>query len=207
MSIFPLQNHLVVNFPASRSLKFKSGMVLIEDSAGYAIKADRSSLYANSTNNISKFLGFASGDHDKVNNILVHDPVGSSYIDSNGNYIDNVNNLYTGIKRFIDEYTDENISNYYNLSDVSTEAPRGIGVYRLVNEIYGTDQFAPYAAYTQLADDTNTIIFSPGDLLTFGAGVNAGKLVKVDLSGFGPSVLIVGVVDAYDLFNTSRLIL
>ena len=199
MSIFPLQNYLVINYPASRSLKFKSGMVLIQDSNGYAIKADRSSLYANSTNNIGKFLGFASGDHDKINNVLVHDPVGSSYIDINGKYIDNVNNLYTGIKRFIDEYADENISNYYNLSDSSTESPRGVGVYRLVNEIYSTDQFAPYTAYTQLADDTSSIIFAPGDLLTFGAGVNAGKLVKVDLSGYGPSVLVVGVVEAYDL--------
>lgn len=198
MSIFPLQNYLTVNYPASRSLKFKSGMVLIQDSNGYAIKADRSTVYANSKSNLGLFLGFASGDHDKVNSILVHDPVGSSYIDSNGNYIDNVNNLYTGIKRHIDEFTDENISNYYNLSDVSTESIRGIGVYRLVDEIYGTDQFAPYIAYTQLADDTNIIVFAPGDLLTFGAGVNAGKLVKVDLSGYGPSVLIVGIVEAYD---------
>ena len=199
MSFFPLQNHNVINFPAKRSLNFKSGMVLMQDSNGYAIKADRSTLYANSSNNLGRFLGFASGDHDKINNILVHDPVGSSYIDSNGKYIDNVNNLYTGIKRFIDEYTDENISEYYNLSDSSTDSPRGVGVYRLLNEIYSTDQFAPYTAYTQLADDTNTIDFAPGDLLTFGAGTNAGKLVKVDLSGYGPSILVVGTVEAYDL--------
>ena len=72
MSIFPLQNYLTVNYPASRSLKFKSGMVLIQDSNGYAIKADRSTVYANSKSNLGLFLGFASGDHDKVNSILVH---------------------------------------------------------------------------------------------------------------------------------------
>ena len=55
MSIFPLKNYLVVNYPTSRSLKFKSGMVLLSDSNGYAIKADRSTIYANSNNYSNKF--------------------------------------------------------------------------------------------------------------------------------------------------------
>ena len=56
---------------------------------------------------------------------------------------------------------------------------------------------------------TNNIIFTvapnPGDLLTFGAGINAGKLVKVDTSGYGPSVVIVGTVIKFDSGANFRL--
>jgi hypothetical protein len=43
-------------------------------------------------------------------------------------------------------------------------------------------------------DSIVNIVFSPGDLLTFGAGVNAGKLVKVNANSFGPDVIVIGKV-------------
>jgi hypothetical protein len=47
-------------------------------------------------------------------------------------------------------------------------------------------------------DFTTQIDFNSGDLLTFGSGINAGKLVKVDISGSGPSVLIIGIVEKFE---------
>ena len=199
MAIYPLKNNKVVNYDVLRANTFKSGMVLFRDNDGYADKADRNLFSSDSIKEqLSRFIGFASGDHDTSNSILMSDPVGSSYLDEFGRVVDNVNNLYSVIKRSINEFSDENISKYYNVSDRRLSPERGIGVYNLEGEIFATDQFSRVTAYTLYADSTSQIDFNPGDLLTFGAGVNAGKLVKIDTSGFGPSVLIVGIVESFD---------
>lgn len=199
MSIFPLTNHNVVNYDVLISSSFKSGMILAKDSNGYAIKADRSSLSLDSsTEQFSKFIGFASGDHDVNNKIILSDPVGSNYLDSNNFFVDNVNSHYGLNKRSIAEFSDENVSRYYNIFDNSLFPKRGVGIYNLENEIYITDQYNNVLAYTTFADETTATTLYPGDLLTIGAGVNAGKLVKVDISGNGPNVVIVGIVEKYD---------
>lgn len=199
MAIFPLHNPYITNFDVLRSATFKSGMVLLRDLNGYAVKADRSSFGNDSLpEQIGKFLGFASNDHDEINSIILSDPVGSNYVDINSNFIANVNSHYGTPKRAITEFSDENVSKYYNIFDRSLLTRRGVGVYNLESETYITDQFNAVTAFTLYADDTTPITFSPGDLLTFGAGINAGKLVKVDTSGFGPTVLVVGVVDKFD---------
>ncbi len=199
MAIYPLRNSHVANFDCLRSQAFKSGMILIRDSNGYAVKADRSSFSLDFLNEQSgKFLGFASGDHDLNNNIILSDPVGGSYIDSNGRLIDNVNSHYGVYKRSIAEFSDENVSRYYNIFDSSSLTRRGVGVFNLEGEYYITDQFSPVLALTFSGDGNSVVNLDSGDLLTIGAGVNAGKLVKVDTSGFGPSVLVVGVVEKYD---------
>jgi hypothetical protein len=199
MAIFPLHNSHIANYDVLRSDTFKSGMVLMRDSNGYAVKADRTSLATDSlSEQMGKFLGFASNDHDVNNSIILPDPIGSNYVDSGNNFIQNVNSHYGVFKRSIAEFSDENVSRYYNIFDNSLLTRRGVGVYNLESETYITDQFNPVIAYTLYLDDTATTTLSPGDLLTFGAGINAGKLVKVDTSGFGPSVLVVGVVDKFD---------
>jgi hypothetical protein len=75
---------------------------------------------------------------------------------------------------------------------------RGVAVYNLKGESYITDQFVPVLASTFAEDSRITTTLSPGDYLTFGAGINAGKLVKADTTGNGPSVLIVGIVEKHD---------
>lgn len=199
MAIYPLRNSQVANYDCLKSNSFKAGMVLIRDSNGYAVKADRSSFTIDFlSEQRGRFLGFASGDHDVINNIILSDPVGSSFVDSNGRIVDNPNSHYGVYKRSIAEFSDENVSRYYNIYDTALSTRRGVGVFNLVSEIYITDQFAPVLALTFSGDAKVSTTLSPGDLLTFGAGINAGKLVKVDQSGNGPSVLVVGVVEKYD---------
>lgn len=199
MSIFPLTNYNVVNYDVLRSSSFKAGMVLYRDTNGYATVANRALFALDSyADQVGKFIGFASGDHDTLNNIILSDPVGSNYLDSNNQFKDNVNSHYGVFKRSIAEFSDENVSRYYNIFDNSILPRRGVAVYNLIGESYITDQFSRVTAFTLYADDTTTIDFNPGDLLTFGAGVNAGKLVKVDTSGYGPSVIVVGVVNKFD---------
>lgn len=200
MAIYPLKNNKVVNYDVLRTNTFKSGMVLFYDSNGNAVKADRSLASSdNPREQLGKFIGFSSNDHDLLNTIIMSDPVGSNYLDSNNRLIDNVNNLYSQLKRSINEFSDENVSKYYNLSDRRALSERGVGVYNLEGEIFATDQFVAVSAFTLYADSTTSTTLSPGDLLTFGAGINAGKLVKVDTSGFGPNVIIVGIVESHDI--------
>ena len=199
MAIYPLKNYKVANYDVLRASTFKSGMILFYDNNGYAVRADRSLTSSdNPREQLSKFLGFASSDHDVLNNIIMSDPVGSSYLDSNNRLIDNVNNLYSQLKRSINEFSDESISRYYNLSDTRNTSERGVGVFNLEGEIFATDQFVAVTAFTIYADSTTTTTLSPGDLLTIGAGINAGKLVKIDTSGFGPNVIICGIVESHD---------
>ncbi len=200
MSIFPVTNYYVINYDVLRTSTFNAGMALVLDSNGYAVKADRASSGTDTlSEQMSKFIGFASGDHDTLNNIILSDPVGSNFVDSNFEFRDNVNSHYGVFKRSISEFSDENVSRYYNIFDNSTQARRGVAVYNLKGESYITDQFVRVTAYTQYADNNTSVDFYPGDLLTFGAGVNAGKLVKVDTSGFGPNVVIIGVVEKFDV--------
>jgi hypothetical protein len=71
-------------------------------------------------------------------------------------------------------------------------------VYPLKGDTFATDQFSPVLHGDYGLDSSTTITFSPGDLLTFGGGINAGKLVKVNVNSFGPDVLVFGVVDRYN---------
>ena len=199
MAIFPITNYYVVNYDVLVSSSFKSGMALMRDSNGYAIKADRSLFDSNGTGEqFGRFIGFASGDHDTLNNIILSDPVGSNYLDSNNVFRDNVNSHYGAFKRSIAEFSDENVNRYYNIFDNSLLSKRGVAVFNLKGESYITDQFAKVESSFIDSDGTDLISFNPGDFLTFGAGINAGKLVKVDSSAIGPSVLIIGIVEKFD---------
>jgi len=195
MAIFPIYNKHVVNYPVNVSDSFASGMALVIDSNGNAIKADRNNVSYNSiTEGFSKFIGFASGDHANLSSILLSDPVGSNYIDSNNKFIDNTNSHYSASKRSIQDFKDESVSGVL----FSEYSKRGVGVYNLQGEIYITDQFSRVESSFIDIDGSAIIDFNVGDLLTFGAGINAGKLVKIDTSAIGPSVLIIGVVEKFE---------
>jgi hypothetical protein len=195
MAIFPIHNKHTVNYPANVSDNFIAGMALTLDTNGNAVKADRNNVSYNSiTEGLSKFIGFASGDHTNLSSILLSDPVGSNYIDSNNKFIDNTNSHYSASKRSISEFRDESVSGVL----FSEYSKRGIGVFNLQGEIYITDQFARVESLFIDSDGTTQVNFNVGDLLTYGAGINAGKLVKVDTSAISPSVLIIGVVEKFD---------
>ncbi len=195
MAIFPLYNKHAVNFPVIANESFTSGMALVIDSNANAVKADRSNISYNSiVEGTGKFLGFASGDHTNLSSVLMSDPVGSNYISSDNKFVDNVNSHYFASKRSIFEFRDESISGVL----FSEYSKRGIGIYNLQGEIYITDQFSRVASLFIDSDGTTQVDFNVGDLLTYGAGINAGKLVKVDTSAISPSVLIIGVVEKFD---------
>jgi len=199
MAIYTLQNIYTVNYPTVLGNEFEAGMALVLNSNGVAVKADRSSIsYDSLYEQLAKFIGFASGNHQFTNSGIFSDPVGSNYVDSNNNFNDNTNGLYAAPKRSIAEFRDENISNTYNFLNSAQSNMRGVGVYNLQGEIFATDQFTAVESSFIDADGSSTISFYPGDLLTFGAGSNAGKLVKVDVSEYAPTVLAVGVVEKYD---------
>lgn len=199
MAIYTLQNIYTINYPTVLSEEFEAGMALVLNSNGVAVKADRSSIsYDSQYEQLAKFIGFASGNHQFVNSGIFSDPVGSNYVDSNNIFNDNTNGLYAAPKRSIAEFRDENISNSYNFLNSAQSNMRGVGVYNLQGEIFATDQFAAVESSFIDADGSSAISFTPGDLLTFGAGSNAGKLVKVDVSEYAPTVLAVGVVEKYD---------
>jgi len=195
MAIFPLYNKHATNYPATVNENFTSGMALVIDSSGNAIKADRSNVSYNTIfEGYGKFIGFASGDHTNLSSVLMSDPVGSNYISSDNKFVDNVNSHYSASKRSISEFRDESISGVL----FSEYSKRGIGVFNLQGEIYITDQFARVESLFIDSDGTAQVNFNVGDLLTYGAGINAGKLVKVDTSAISPSVLIIGVVEKFD---------
>jgi len=199
MAIYSLYNKYSVNYPALITESFVSGMALIIDSNGFVTKADRSLISLDTyAEQITKFIGFASGDHNVTATLMINDPVGSNYIASDGKFIDNTNSYYSVPKRALADYVDESVNAFYMITNNNNSTRRGIGVFNTIGDVYITDQFVPVTTATYLSDLTNQIVFSPGDLLTFGAGVNAGKLVKVDTSGLGPSCMVIGTVERHD---------
>ena len=80
MAIYPLQNIHTVNHPTVVSDEFEAGMALVLNASGIAVKADRSNILFNTYyEQISKFIGFASGNHQYSISGIFNDPVGSNY--------------------------------------------------------------------------------------------------------------------------------
>ena len=71
MAIYTLQNIYATNYPTLIGNEFESGAALVLDSNGFAIKADRSNVLFNSVyEQFSKFIGFASGNHQQSENFI-----------------------------------------------------------------------------------------------------------------------------------------
>ena len=196
MAIYPYFSTTILNKDVLTNSSFKAGMALIMNSNGVAIKADSQSLVFDSVyQKYGRFLGFAASDHDiSGNTIIIPDVIGSNYIDSNFNFIKSENTEYSVPKRAILDYQDSAVSNFYNTSDLTNISKRGIGVYNTPGDYFVTDQFNPVLHGDYGVDSTTTTTLNPGDLLTFGGGINAGKLVKVNLDSFGPDVIVLGQV-------------
>jgi hypothetical protein len=200
MAIYPYTNTYVINKDAVAGAQFKAGMVLMMNADGKAVPADSQLLVFNSLGQkLAKILGLAAGDSNLTGNtIIVPDTVGNNYLDENKNFVNASNAEYVAIKRQLLDYADETINEYYNMNFSPIPKRRGIGVYSLTGDTFATDQFKAVLHGDYGVDSTDTISFSPGDLLTFGGGVNAGKLVKINTNSFGPDLVVVGIVEKYN---------
>ena len=200
MAIYPYTNTYVINKDAVAGSSFKAGMVLMMNADGKAVPADSQVLALNSAGQKqAKILGLAAGDSNLTGNtIIVQDTVGNNYLDENKNFVNASNAEYLAIKRQLLDYADETINEYYNMNVSPIPKRRGIGVYCLIGDTFATDQFSAVLHGDYGVDSLDTITFSSGDLLTFGGGVNAGKLVKVNTNSFGPDVVVIGVVEKYN---------
>lgn len=199
MAIYPYTNTYVINKDAVAGSSFKAGMILMMNADGKAVPADSQVLALNSAGQKqAKILGIAAGDSNLTGNtIIVQDTVGNNYLDENKNFVNASNAEYLAIKRQLLDYADETVNEYYNMNFSPIPKRRGIGVYCLIGDTFATDQFSAVLHGDYGVDGLDAITFSPGDLLTFGGGVNAGKLVKVNTNSFGPDVVVVGVVEKY----------
>ena len=198
MAIYPLLTSSIINVDVLKASSFKAGMVLVKDSNNRAIKADNQLLSGLSTREkLGRILGFSASDHDINNTIIIPDLIGSSFVDASNQVVYNSNVEYSVPKRGLLDLQDETISKFYNPSDTTITGQKGVGVYNAPGDIFITDQFIPVLHGDYGFDSTTIVSISPGDLLTFGGGVNAGKLVKVNVNSFGPDVLVVGVVEKY----------
>lgn len=200
MAIFPFSNAYVINKDVSVGSSFKAGMVLMTNSVGNVVPADSQLLLSK---NISEkqlsIIGIAAGDSNTSGNtIIVPDYIGSNYLDSNSNFVSASDREYVSIKRQLLDYVDETVNEYYNINYSPKPKRRGIGIYSLSGDTFATDQFVPVLHGDYGIDSTAIQSLNPGDLLTFGGGVNAGKLVKVNVNSLGPEVLVVGIVDRYN---------
>jgi hypothetical protein len=199
MAIYPLQSNYIIDVDIITTTAFKAGMVLMRDDNGRAIPADNSTLlYKTIYQKAGKHLGFASSDHD-VSGLTIVEPdvVGSSWLDSNRIFQRYENSDIVHTRRFIAEHLDPTYD-VSNPSNRSVVAKRGIGVYNQPGELYSTDQFIPVLHGDFGQDFTDIQTINPGDLLTVGSGVNAGKMVKVNVNSIGTDIIVVGVVDRYD---------
>ncbi len=199
MAIFPVRSNYVIDVDAFTSASYKAGMAIVRDDNGRAIVADSQQLvFKNIYQKSGKFLGFAASDHDVSGNTIIRpDVVGSSYLDSSYGYVQFKDNEFLSPKRALADNLDETASKFYNNTEILSTTRRGIGVYNQPGEIYITDQFVPVLHGDYGFDGLDTQTLNPGDLLTFGGGVNAGKLVKVNLNSLGPDVLVIGQVEKY----------
>jgi hypothetical protein len=199
MAIFTVTSNAVENVDIFISSSFKAGMALMRDDNGRGVAADSQLLISKTIEQkFGKFLGFATSDHTSIaNTIIIPDVIGSSYIDSSYNFIRTENNEIAVSKRAVNDYLNEGVNSLFNPSDSSVISKRGMAVYNQPNNIFITDQFKAVLHGDYGIDSLGTVALNPGDLLTFGGGINAGKLVKVNVNSFGPDILVVGIVEKY----------
>lgn len=199
MAIFTVTSNAVENVDIFISSSFKAGMALMRDDNGRGVAADSQLLISKTIEQkFGKFLGFATSDHTSIaNTIIIPDVIGSSYIDSSYNFIRTENNEIAVSKRAVNDYLNEGVNSRFNPSDSSVISKRGMAVYNQPNNIFITDQFKAVLHGDYGLDGLDTVALNPGDLLTFGGGINAGKLVKVNVNSFGPDILVVGIVEKY----------
>lgn len=204
MAIRALNTLVVANYNTAASASFLAGdalMISVTDgtvSAGYRAATGFTTI----NQQLGRFVGFSADDTARTGNTMIlADPVGSSYTDSNGALVSNNNGFYVVSKRAIGDFLAENVNGVTNPTSGSSgyEGPRrGVGVFNTPGAQFITDRFSlTNVSSAAQADGGSAWSPAPGDLLTVAAASgNAGKLVKLNTPG--TDGLIVGRVDSYD---------
>ena len=204
MAIRALNTLVVANYNTAASASFLAGDALMISTTDGTVSAGYRSATGFTTINqqLGRFVGFSADDTARTGNTMIlADPVGSSYTDSNGLLQANNNGFYVVSKRAIGDFLAENVNGVTNPTAGSSgyEGPRrGVGVFNTPGAQFITDRFSTTnASNAAQTDGGSAWTPTPGDLLTIAAASgNAGKLVK--LSTPGTDGLVVGRVDNYD---------
>ena len=201
MAIRALNTLVVANYNTAASGSWLAGDALFIQSDGTVAAAYRAESGFNTlAKQLGKFVGFSADDTARTGNTMIlADPVGSSYTDSNGVLQANNNGFYVVSKRAIGDFLAENVNGVTNPTAGSSGYEgqrRGVGVFNTPGAQFITDRFSGTASST-ITTDLGAWTPAPGDLLTVAAAAgSAGKLVKLD--DVGVDGVIVGRVDSYD---------
>jgi hypothetical protein len=203
MAIRALNSVIVANYNTAATASWQAGACLMINASGLVQKADRAdTLFDTLVEQTGRFVGFSSDDTARSGNTMIlADPVGSNYIDTNGVFQSANNGFYVAAKRAIGDFQSEIVNGVTNLSAQTSgyEGPRrGVGVYNTPGGQFVTDQYVEDLTTQVNLDGGSYTTFAPGDLLVPGASANAGKLVKLDASAYGTDGIVVGRVDSFD---------
>jgi len=203
MAIRALNTAIVANYPTAASASFLAGDALMIGTDGLVSAAYRAAgAFDTIAEQLGRFVGFSADDTARTGNTMIlADPVGSSYTDSNGAIVANNNGFYVVSKRAIGDFLAENVNGVTNPTAGSSgyEGPRrGVGVFNTPGGQFVTDRWSGTASST-VSTDGGTWTPAIGDLLTVAAASgSAGKLIQLDPAAVGTDGIIVGRVDSYD---------
>jgi hypothetical protein len=202
MAIKELINVFPFNYSVAKDTVFYAGMVLARGTDGLVVKANRATTAHQS---VAAIVGVSADDKAATGVTFIQaDPVGSTYVDGSGVVQAANNGWFVGAKRGLADNAafDETVTGVTDLTSGSTgyQGPRrGVGVYQAPGQ-FVTDQVANFqtndASTSSVADSAYTS-WAINDLLTYGAGANAGKLVKVQSSATNQGA-VVAKLDRYD---------
>jgi hypothetical protein len=211
MAIRALNSLIVANYDTAATASWQAGAVLCRDTAnaGRVLLGNRLVQGSGAIGVTGGFVGFSADDTARSGNTMIlSDPVGSSYVDSNGVLQANNGGFYSVSKRAIGDFQAENVNGVTNPTAAGSagfEGPRrGVGVYNTPGGQFVTDMFkfaANGSSVSAHGTDGGTAVYAPGALLTVSAGYD-GKLVelgpKEGAAATATTFLVVGVVDRYD---------
>jgi hypothetical protein len=183
MAVRELFSVIKSNISVATGSGILAGMAIARDTTtGLGVVANRAA-----DTDPQAYVGIAADDASRtgVTGIYV-DPVGATAL-VDGVFTADNNGLYAGTKRALGDYYDETVSNVTNLTAGSTGAQgpmRPLGYFSTPSAQFATDQFVIKGITVACADsafDTDTADaadMTTNDKLTYGSGVNAGKLVR-----------------------------
>lgn len=206
MAIRALNSVVVANYNVDKETVIRAGDAVRLTSTGAVVPAYRNDSSSFNSKNywLAGFIGFSADDTGRTGNTMIlNDPVGSSYVDTNFALQAANNGFYVVAKRAIGDFQSENVTSVTNPTAGSSgfEGPRrGIGVYNTPGGQFVTDRFAA-TAVTGPTSDSGAITFDEGDLLSIASAVgNSGRLVQFTaaVAAGGTASVAVGRVDSFD---------
>jgi hypothetical protein len=212
MAIRELNSVVHANYQCLATADWHAGQVLALDTSTGLVRVANRGNSATAPSGVGDLagavVGLSADDTARTgNDMILVDPVGStvvgSGVGSSATFTDNTNGFYVGSKRALGDYQAEIINGITNLTDDNggyAGPRRGVAVFTTPSSQFVITNKA-YALY-QTATTNGTYLdqslsgdFAPGDVLTYGSGTNAGKLVRRSSDTHG---MAVARVDKYD---------